>query len=153
MALSLFMSYVLRSRKPTAEKSATENPRRKRLILVMENISCRKYGIQSTNEMVFIRTVTLRASFWFPAIACARQMPPCSFKYRKIPKISPCAYIFQRPFLRGLFLKGLIYGGKFAFQIDWASLIVGSKFTSPRRGAGIFKQMWVKMFYVKERCC
>ena len=24
---------------------------------------------------------------------------------------------------------GLIYGGKFAFQIDWASLIVGSKFT------------------------
>ena len=27
----------------------------------------------------------------------------------------PGAYIFQRPFLRGLFLKGLIYGGKFAF--------------------------------------
>ena len=44
-----------------------------------------------------------------------------SFKYRKIPKISPGAYIFQRPFLRGLFLEGLyseglIYGGKFAFQ-------------------------------------
>ena len=37
-------------------------------------------------------------------------------KYRKIPKISPGAYIFQRPFLRGLFLEGLIYGGKFAFQ-------------------------------------
>ena len=42
--------------------------------------------------------------------------------YRKIPKISPGAYIFQRPFLRGLFLEGLIfrgayiYGGKFAFQ-------------------------------------
>ena len=36
-------------------------------------------------------------------------------KYRKIPKISPGAYIFQRPFLRGLFLEGLIYGGKFAF--------------------------------------
>ena len=36
--------------------------------------------------------------------------------YRKIPKISHGAYIFQRPFLRGLFLKGLIYGGKFAFQ-------------------------------------
>ena len=29
-------------------------------------------------------------------------------KYRKIPKISPGAYIFQRPFLRGLFLEGLI---------------------------------------------
>ena len=26
------------------------------------------------------------------------------------------AYIFERPFLRGLFLEGLIYGGKCAFQ-------------------------------------
>ena len=39
-----------------------------------------------------------------------------SVKYRKIPKISPGAYIFQRPFLRGLFLEGLIYGAKYAFQ-------------------------------------
>ena len=36
--------------------------------------------------------------------------------YRKIPKISPGDYIFQRPFLRGLYSEGLIYGGKFAFQ-------------------------------------
>ena len=28
----------------------------------------------------------------------------------------PGAYIFQSPFLRGLFLEELIYGGKFAFQ-------------------------------------
>ena len=35
--------------------------------------------------------------------------------YRKIPKIRPGAYIFQWPFLRGLFLEGLIFGGKFAF--------------------------------------
>ena len=34
----------------------------------------------------------------------------------KMPKISPGAYIFQRPFLRGLFLEGLIYERKFAFQ-------------------------------------
>ena len=61
---------------------------------------------------------------------------PVQVKYRKIPKISPGAYIFQRPFLRGLFLEGLINGGKFAFQnrlglylegnlrlkIDWAKL-------------------------------
>ena len=38
-----------------------------------------------------------------------------------IRKISPGAYIFLRPFLRGLFLegvylKGIIYGGKFVFQ-------------------------------------
>ena len=32
-------------------------------------------------------------------------------RYRKIPKISPGAYIFQRPFF-----EGLMYGGKFAFQ-------------------------------------
>ena len=34
-------------------------------------------------------------------------------KYRKIPKISPGAYIFQRPLLRGLFLEGLIFGGAY----------------------------------------
>ena len=33
--------------------------------------------------------------------------------YRKIPKISAGAYIFQRPFLRGLFLEGLIFGGAY----------------------------------------
>ena len=34
-------------------------------------------------------------------------------QYRKILKISPRAYIFQRPFLRGLFLEGLIFGGAY----------------------------------------
>ena len=58
-------------------------------------------------------------------------------KYGKIPKISPLAYIFQRPFL---YFEGLIFGGAYIrrglstegnlrFKIDWASLIVGSKFT------------------------
>ena len=32
------------------------------------------------------------------------------YGYRKIPKISPGVYIFQRPFQRGLFLEGLIFG-------------------------------------------
>ena len=31
-------------------------------------------------------------------------------------EISPGAYIFQRPFLRGLYSEGLIYGEKVAFQ-------------------------------------
>ena len=44
--------------------------------------------------------------------------------YRKIPKISPGAYIFQRPFLRGLSMEGNL-----RFKINWASLTVGSKFT------------------------
>ena len=34
-------------------------------------------------------------------------------RYRKIPKISPGAYIFQKPFLKGLFLEGLIFGGAY----------------------------------------
>ena len=34
-------------------------------------------------------------------------------KYRKIPKISPGADIFQRPFFRGLFLEGRIFGGAY----------------------------------------
>ena len=56
-------------------------------------------------------------------------------KPRKISKISLGAYIFQRPFLRGLLLEGLIFGGayptegNFRLQIDLASLIVRSKFT------------------------
>ena len=44
--------------------------------------------------------------------------------YRKIPKISPGAYNFQRLFLRGLFT-----GENMRFKIDWAIHIVGSKFT------------------------
>ena len=55
-------------------------------------------------------------------------------KYPRIPKISPEAYIFQSLF------EGLIFGGAYIrrglspegnlrFKIDWASLIVGSKFT------------------------
>ena len=32
------------------------------------------------------------------------------YRYREIQKISTGAYIFQTPFLRGLFLEGLIYG-------------------------------------------
>ena len=35
------------------------------------------------------------------------------------------AYIFQRPFLRGLFVEGLKYGGKFAIRNRLGKLIVG----------------------------
>ena len=43
--------------------------------------------------------------------------------------------LFQRPFLRGLILEGLIFGGAYlwrrnwSFKIDWVSLIVARKFT------------------------
>ena len=52
-----------------------------------------------------------------------------NLKYRKIPKISPGAYIFQRPFLRGLFLERPMYWWKFAFQNQLGFLVVGRKFT------------------------
>ena len=42
----------------------------------------------------------------------------------KFQKISPGAYIFQGPFLRGLSTEGNL-----RLKIDWASLIVGKKFT------------------------
>ena len=45
--------------------------------------------------------------------------------YRKIPKISPGAYIFQRPFLRGLFLEGLMFGGAYLRREICVSKLVG----------------------------
>ena len=55
--------------------------------------------------------------------------------YRKIPKISPRGYIFQRPFFEGLSFggayirRGLCTEGNLRFKIDWAGLIAGSKCT------------------------
>ena len=52
------------------------------------------------------------------------QFGMCS-QYRKIPIISPGAYIFQRPLLRGLYLEGLKFGGTYVrreIKIDWVSL-------------------------------
>ena len=47
------------------------------------------------------------------------------FSHRKIPKISPGAYIFQRPFLRGLFLEGLIFGGAYVRSENCVSKWIG----------------------------
>ena len=56
--------------------------------------------------------------------------------YRKIPKISPCAYnYFSKALLEGLNFggaytrSGLSTEGNLRFKIDCASLIVGRKFT------------------------
>ena len=45
--------------------------------------------------------------------------------YRKIPKISPGAYIFERLFLRGLFLEGLIFGGAYVRREICVSTSIG----------------------------
>ena len=65
--------------------------------------------------------------------------------YRKIPKISPVAYIFQRPFLRGLFLGGfyserLIYGRKLRFKIGYA---YSGREMSLRIGICVSKSRWL----------
>ena len=45
--------------------------------------------------------------------------------YRKILKISPGAYIFQRPLLRSLFLEGLIFGGTYLRTESCVSKSIG----------------------------
>ena len=47
----------------------------------------------------------------------------------KFPKIFFKGPFWGAYFWRGLYSEELIYEGKFVFQIDWASLTVGSKFT------------------------
>ena len=44
---------------------------------------------------------------------CLFLLSPVFLIYRKSTKISPGAYIFERPFLRGLFLEGLVFGGAY----------------------------------------
>ena len=46
-------------------------------------------------------------------------------KYRKSPKISSGACIFQRPFLRGLFLEGHIFGGAYLWREGSVSKSIG----------------------------
>ena len=71
------------------------------------------------------QTLNLAHQVWFVSwkvrsLACFRRterlkiVSGANVWYRKIPKIRPGAYIFQRPFLRGLYSEGL-------------GLIVGSK--------------------------
>ena len=64
-------------------------------------------------------------------LAVAVTCVPCQLemvkliKYRKIPKISPRTYIFQRPFLRGLFLEGLIFRGAYLWREICVSKSIG----------------------------
>ena len=45
--------------------------------------------------------------------------------YRKIPRISPGSYIFQRPFMRSLFLDGLIFVGAYVRREVCVSKSIG----------------------------
>ena len=50
---------------------------------------------------------TMTGQIHFRSVTCSF-WPVKFITYRKILKISPRGYIFQRPFLRGLFLEGLM---------------------------------------------
>ena len=61
----------------------------------------------------------------FVVIEIIRHPNPSKEKYCKFPKISPGAYIFQRPYLRGLFLEGLIFGGAYLWMEICVSKSIG----------------------------
>ena len=63
--------------------------------------------------------------------------------YRKIPKISPGAYIFQRPFLRGLFLEGLIFGGAYLRRVFCVTSLGGLYLEGLIRGGAYFRNFTV----------
>ena len=70
-----------------------------------------------------------RVSFSPQHFKCYLQV--CVMTYRKIPKISPGAYIFSKalfggPIFGGAYIRrGLSTEGNLRFNIDWASLIFG----------------------------
>ena len=51
------------------------------------------------------------------------------WRYRKIPKISPRAYIFKGHFWGAYFWRGLCTEENLHLKIDWASHLLGRKFT------------------------
>ena len=69
-----------------------------------------QYSIQKATNFVVVVVVIIVVVFsFFNYFQCGM----CS---QEEVKISPVAYIFQRPFWGGLYSEGLMYEGKFAFQ-------------------------------------
>ena len=63
--------------------------------------------------------------------------------HRKIPKISPGAYIFQRPLLRGLFLEGLIFGGAYLRRVFCVTSLGGLYLEGLIHGGAYFRNFTV----------
>ena len=63
--------------------------------------------------------------------------------YHKIPKRSPGAYIFQRPFLRGLFLEGLIFGGAYLRRVFALRVLGGLYLEGVTYGGAYFRSFTV----------
>ena len=77
-------------------------------------------------ETQYLRISTLLRRLILTSNASSLESPQIThFCYRKIPKISPGAYIFKRRFLRASFWRGLSTERNLRFKIDLASLISG----------------------------
>ena len=77
----------------------------------------------SQGEKAYQNIPGMRVEFWLQnqmqekVCHCKKVDEKVSFdKYTIKFRNKPRGLIFQRPFLRGLILEGLIYGGKFVFQ-------------------------------------
>ena len=91
----------------TYRHSITHSPKENRdgvFIIINGPLFCSLYLVES-----FIQTKLKQRVFSSNLCICACVL----FLYRKIPKISPGAYFFQGPFLKGIFLEGLIFGGAY----------------------------------------
>ena len=66
-------------------------------------------------------------------------------RYCKIPKMSPGAYIFQRPFLRSLFLEGLIFGVAY---VRW-EICISKSIGLACSGKEIYHFCFVLLFEIK----
>ena len=130
-----------------------------RTYLVYSHTSCYKFKVQELSQspgLLWFSRPNLLWSRAIMALDCNRRWLPFFLvvhirlltqrkicftlglfsNYRKIPKISPGVYIFQRPFMRGFnnfggayVRRGLNTEGNLRFKIDCASVIVGRKFS------------------------
>ena len=88
----------------------------------MELLTAHKAGMNSDKTVQVLIYINLLFLFVFSLFVFSLFV---FYIYRKNPKISPGAYIFQRPFLRGLFMEGLIFGGAYLWREICVSKSIG----------------------------
>ena len=92
------------------------------MFLSWRNVRCLSKHMRTWKCMVYIHYYSLCT---VNIIAPTQRFSKYTMTYHKIPKISPGAYFFQRPLLRGLFLEGLIFGGAYLRREICVSKLIG----------------------------
>ena len=106
-----YSNFQLKLKRLTASFLVDGNKTQTQSSTIRWNLTRKSPNSQSLNSDIsaFLCLILLQHP-WFESFR------NCLFwQYRKISKISPGAYIFQRPFLSCLILEGLIYGLRFVF--------------------------------------